>query len=189
MLRFKAAYKHFIRICKHKHWVWYFGRRLGIGWQTFWHDTSKFSPTEFLESVKYYKPGRSPIDVCKEINGYSAAWLHHKGRNPHHYEYWQDNFDNGGNPIPIPAKYQLEMLCDYLAAGVAYGGKTYTCNNEYKWWLAKREKPLAMHPDSIKFLNNIFDFLNTYFGSTPITQINSASWSIIKDKSVELLKI
>lgn len=51
--------------------------------------------------------------------------MHHKGRNKHHYEYWQDNFDNGGNPIEMPMKYKKEMLCDYLGAGRAYHGKSF----------------------------------------------------------------
>ena len=71
---------------------------------------SKFSPIEFFESVKYYQGDRSPIDACKEENGYSAGWQHHKGRNPHHYEYWMDNFDEGGESLIIPKNYALELL-------------------------------------------------------------------------------
>ena len=71
--------------------------------------------------------------------------MHHKGRNKHHYEYWQDNFDNGGNPIEMPLKYKKEMLCDFLGAGRAYYGKDFTYAKEWEWWKGKLAKPLAMH--------------------------------------------
>lgn len=78
--------------------------------------------------------------------------MHHKGRNKHHYEYWQDNFDNGGIPIEMPIKYKKEMLCDYLGAGRAYYGKDFTYIKEYTWWQNKINKPLAMHPSDKKFI-------------------------------------
>lgn len=99
-------FKHFKKICIHKYWVFYYCCKAGIPLQGLVHDLSKFSTTEFWESVKYYQGTSSPIDACKKANGWSAAWMHHKGRNKHHYEYWQDNFDNGGNPIEMPMKYK-----------------------------------------------------------------------------------
>lgn len=107
------TFRHFKKVCTHKRWVFYYCCKVGIPFQGLVHDLSKFSPTEFWESVKYYQGTSSPIDACKKENGWSAAWMHHKGRNKHHYEYWQDNFDNGGNPIEMPMKYKKEMLCDY----------------------------------------------------------------------------
>ena len=80
-------------------------------WRGLTHDLSKFSPTEFFESVKYYNGSRSPIELCKEKNSYSKAWLHHKGRNDHHYEYWQGDFDSGINHIKMPYKSFCEMIC------------------------------------------------------------------------------
>lgn len=141
---------HLKTVCKHKQWVFYYCCKAGIPWQGLVHDLSKFSPTEFWESVKYYQGFRSPIDYCKEINGWSAAWLHHKGRNKHHYEYWQDNFDRGGTPLPMPHKYMLEMLCDYLGAGRAYMGKAFNYTAEYEWWLNKISHSIAMHPATQK---------------------------------------
>lgn len=89
------TFRHFKKVCTHKRWVFYYCCKVGIPFQGLMHDLSKFSPTEFLESVKYYQGTSSPIDACKKENGWSVAWMHHKGRNKHHYEYWQDNFDNG----------------------------------------------------------------------------------------------
>lgn len=147
---------HLKTVCKHKTWVFYYACKFGIPFRGFIHDMSKFSPTEFFESVKYYTGTHSPIDECKKTNGYSKAWMHHKGRNKHHYEYWQDNFDHGGKPICMPYKETVEMLCDYLAAGRAYNGKSFTYQQEYKWWLNKISKPIAMHPVQLRTLNNLF---------------------------------
>lgn len=141
----KNIFKHFGKICQHKYWVGYYCFKMGIPWRGIKHDMSKFSPTEFFESVKYYTGTSSPIDECKKVNGYSKAWQHHKGRNTHHYEYFVDNFDNGGEALVMPFKCVLEMFCDYLGAGRAYMGKEFTYEKEYRWWEKKREKPLKMH--------------------------------------------
>ena len=151
-MKLTNAFKHFIKICKHKYWVGYYCFKAGIPWRGIKHDMSKFSPTEFWESVKYYQGDSSPIDACKKVNGWSKAWQHHKGRNDHHYEYWQDNFDNGGNPILMPKECAIELVCDYLGAGRAYQGKNFTYAGEYKWWSAKSEKPIAMHPKIKEFV-------------------------------------
>jgi hypothetical protein len=148
---------HLKTVTKHKYWVWYYMRKCGLkwGWRGLWHDMSKFSPTEFWESVKYYSGTRSPIDACKEENGISMAWMHHKGRNPHHYEYWQDNFDHGGEPKEMPWRYKVEMICDYLAAGRAYMGKNFSYKAEYEWWLKKLEGPRRQHDNDKKFVTQV----------------------------------
>ena len=148
-------FKHFGKICQHKYWIFYYCCKAGIPWRGIKHDMSKFSPTEFWESVKYYQGNRSPIDACKEEKGVSKAWLHHKGRNTHHYEYWVDNFDKGGQPVEMPFKDAVEMLCDYLGAGRAYMGKNFTLQAEYEWWTKKCAKPIAMHPNTKAFIQRI----------------------------------
>lgn len=150
---------HLKTVTKHKYWVWYYMRKCGHGWRGLWHDMSKFSPTEFWESVKYYSGTRSPIDACKEENGISIAWMHHKGRNPHHYEYWQDNFDKGGEAKEMPWKYKVEMICDYLAAGRAYMGKNFSYKAEYEWWLKKLESPRRQHETDKGFVTLILSQL------------------------------
>ena len=144
-IKLKNIFKHFHKICTHKKWVFHYCRKAGIGWRGFWHDMSKFSPTEFWESVKYYQGDSSPIDAAKKDKGWSKAWMHHKGRNRHHYEYWIDNFDNGGEALIMPFDDALELLCDYLAAGRAYMGKGFSYTAEYQWWRGKQSKPLKMH--------------------------------------------
>ena len=152
-------FKHLKTVLKHKFYVGYYCFLFGIPIQGILHDLSKFSPVEFFESVKYYQGTSSPIDACKKANGWSKAWMHHKGRNKHHYEYWMDNFDNGGTPLLMPFKYALEMLCDYLGAGRAYMGKKFTYKDEYNWWVNKSSKPIAMHPDILQFIDDALHYL------------------------------
>lgn len=151
-MKIKYIIGHLKTVLKHKWWVFRYCYMFGITWRGIIHDLSKFSPTEFFESVKYYSGTRSPIDACKEDKGYSKAWLHHKGRNKHHYEYWQDNFDNGGTPLQMPFKESVEMLCDYLGAARAYMGNSFTYQKEIDWWNNKQSKPLAMHPVNKTFI-------------------------------------
>jgi len=150
-------FKHFKKVCKHKYWVFRYCVKARIPLQGLLHDMSKFSPVEFFESVKYYQGTSSPIDVAKKVNGYSKAWMHHKGRNKHHYEYWQDCFDQGGIALEIPMKYKKEMICDYIGAGRAYYGKTFTIEKEYEWWQNKKAKPIAMHENDLAFLDEFFE--------------------------------
>ena len=115
-------WNHFKTVCKHKHYVFKECAACGILWQGIVHDLSKFSREEFLSSVKYYQGDRSPIEAEKEAIGYSKAWLHHKGRNKHHWEYWTDFNSKTGEIITnkIPDKYAIEMICDWVGAGKAY---------------------------------------------------------------------
>ena len=158
-IKFKNIFLHFGKICKHKWWVFYYCCKAGIPWRGFMHDWSKFSPVEFWESVKYYQGTSSPIDAAKKDKGWSKAWMHHKGRNRHHYEYWQDHFDQGGRPVKMPYKDALEMLCDYIGAGRAYMGKDFTFEKEYQWWCNKCKNPLAMHEDNVDFITRSFSQL------------------------------
>jgi hypothetical protein len=152
-------FNHLTTICKHKHYVRQYCWQAGLYKQGILHDLSKFMPIEFIEGVKYYQGNRSPIDACKEKNGYSKAWLHHKGRNPHHYEYWIDNLDNGGQALIMPYKYALELVCDYLGAGRAYMKDNFTYEAEYYWWLQKKTKPLYMHPVIYDFIDRMLYIL------------------------------
>ncbi len=150
---------HLKTVIVHKWWVFYYCCIFGIPFRGVVHDLSKFSPTEFFESVKYYTGTRSPIDACKEANGVSYAWMHHKGRNKHHYEYWQDNFDKGGEALVIPYKYSVEMLCDYLGAGRAYMKGKFDIQCEIIWWENKNKNPIAMHPVNKRFITNMLRFI------------------------------
>ena len=149
-------FSHLKTIFIHKWWVFIYCCKCGLFWRGIKHDMSKFSPTEFFESIKYYTGTSSPIDACKKVNGYSKAWQHHKGRNTHHYEHWTDNYDSGTTSIQMPLEDAMEMICDYLAAARAYMGKNFTYEAEYDWWISKKEPTVnAMHPVIKRFITDV----------------------------------
>ncbi len=121
-MNLKNLFGHLKTITKHKWVVFKLSIKAGIPIRGMLHDLSKYSIEEFCESVKYYQGGkRSPIQKAKEEKGYSLAWLHHKGRNKHHLEYW---YDASLKEQPImPFKYAEEMICDKLAARHSLSGK------------------------------------------------------------------
>ena len=124
------------------------------------HDMSKYSPAEFIPGVLYFQGDRSPNNAQREHEGYSSSWLHHKGRNKHHYEYWCDNFDQGTDPIKMPFNYALELICDYLAANKAYSGDG-SIDSEIEWWKIKKQH-CKMHPHTISLVTGIFNHMKIY---------------------------
>ena len=131
--------KHLNLITKHRLVVFKLSCKIGIPWRGLVHDLSKYSPTEFWEGVKYFNGKHSPITDAKKDKGYSDAWLHHKGRNKHHTEYWTDESAPNNNPFP-PYKYVAEMLCDKTAAGMIYNGKEWKDDVELKYYMYERTK-------------------------------------------------
>ena len=103
------AWEHFKTITLHKRLVMEGCFKVGLYWQGIVHDLSKFSPTEFLVGARYWQGDRSPNNAEREKIGYSSSWLHHKGRNKHHYEYWIDyssrGIEGGMAPAPMPKRY------------------------------------------------------------------------------------
>ena len=84
------ALSHLHTINKHKLKVTWLCFRCHLYKQGLLHDLSKYSYIELKTGFHYYQGFRSPIDAEKEEKGYSLGWLHHKGRNKHHWEYWLD---------------------------------------------------------------------------------------------------
>lgn len=151
------AARHFRTITKHRHTVVYYCARAGILWQGLRHDLSKYTPTEFLAGVKYYQGFRSPNEAEREATGCSSAWMHHKGRNRHHFEYWTD-YDPAVRgkvrTIEMPFRYVVEMLCDRLAASRIYNGKNYSPNEPLNYFLPG--KPHRMiHPATSDLIESL----------------------------------
>lgn len=121
---------HLKTITKHKLYVGYYCFKCGQYKRGLLHDNSKFGPTEFFTSARYFQGDSSPIDAEKREKEYSLAWQHHKGHNPHHWEYWLDELGTRKNkPIKMPWPYLVEMMCDWIGAGKVY--------NEGKWTTAE----------------------------------------------------
>lgn len=127
--------------------------RVGLYRQGLTHDLSKFSPVEFAAGARYYQGNRSPNEIERREKGYSAAWLHHKGRNRHHLEYWIDYAADGSGMcgMKMPLKYVLEMFCDRVAASKIYKGRDYTDDYPLKYYMSGRDAK-TMHPETAAFL-------------------------------------
>ena len=114
---------HFLTITKHRHAVMKNCFRAGIPWRGLVHDLSKYSPTEFFNGVRYFQGDRSPNEGEREAKGYSEAWMHHKGRNRHHYEYWTDYslVTKRVEPVKMPTRDQpMEDTMGFTAARTQY---------------------------------------------------------------------
>lgn len=130
-------WKHFKTITKHKILVMKTCFKVGLYQQGLLHDLSKYMPVEFMVGAKYYKGDSSPNNEERTQVGYSSAWLHHKGRNKHHFEYWID-YGNGEDKsitgMRMPDKYIIEMFIDRMCASKNYQGKNYTQESPLKYY-------------------------------------------------------
>ena len=154
---------HFKTITRHKWYVLRYCFRCGLYWQGLTHDLSKYSPVEFLVGAKYYQGDHSPNDEERKDKGYSAAWLHHKGRNRHHLEYWivykrQPDGTVRLDGMPMPQKYVVEMFCDRLAASRVYKGKAFDTAAPYQYYMRGKAANL-LHPDSAALLETLLTIL------------------------------
>ena len=154
--------------------------RVGLYYQGLTHDLSKFSPTEFREGIKYYQGTRSPNAREREEKGYSLAWMHHKGRNRHHYEYWTDlsTVTFRYEPVQMPRRYLVEMVMDRRAACMTYQGKAYTSASPLKYFEKSRER-LLMHPDTERALAFLLEMLRDRGEAETFRYIRS---SVLKGK-------
>lgn len=148
----KKIIGHFKTITRHRHTVIAHSRLAGILFQGLRHDLSKYSPTEFIPGARFYCGDRSPNEEERALYGYSAAWLHHKGRNRHHFEYWSDyNVKTKEfGPVPMPPKYIAEMFCDRVAASKIYQGKKYTDKHPLEYFMrSKGRRPIDPNTSDI----------------------------------------
>ncbi len=136
-------WKHFKTITYHRYLVMKGCFRVGLYRQGLMHDLSKYSPSEFWMGAIYYQGTQSPNNAERAKKGYSSAWLHHKGRNKHHYEYWIDYstkaIKTGYVPVEMPKKYVAEMIMDRIAASKVYNGKSYQDDMPLKYFLRGKE--------------------------------------------------
>lgn len=155
------ALAHFETITKHKILVMKECFRVGLYRQGLLHDLSKYSPTEFLVGCKYYQGTRSPNNAEREEKGYSSAWLHHKGRNKHHYEYWIDYSLEGDRMLAgmkMPVQYVVEMFLDRIAASKVYKGAKYRDSDPLEYYLNGKAGEL-MHPETRTLLEKLLHML------------------------------
>ena len=154
---------HLKTVSSHRRMVFYHARRVGIPVQGLLHDLSKYSPSEFLVGVRYFVGNKSPNEGERLEYGYSKAWLHHKGRNRHHLEYWIDYKRQPDGTVrlagmPMPKKYVVEMFCDRLAASRVYKGKDFDPAAPYRYYMHGKAANL-LHEESAALLETLLVIL------------------------------
>ena len=156
--------KHFKTVGEHRRMVRQGCFRVGLYFQGLTHDLSKYSPSEFLTGAKYYQGYRSPNNAEREKKGYSEAWIHHKGRNKHHYEYWTDykasreGAEHALIPVRMPKRSLVEMYVDRVAASAIYNKGHYTCDMPLKYY-QKGDYTLLMEEHTREDLERLLKML------------------------------
>ncbi|MCC8046530.1 MAG: DUF5662 family protein [Clostridiales bacterium] len=177
-ITWEKATGHLRTITEHKFLVMAGCFRIGLYWQGLTHDLSKYMPSELLEGFRYYEDGKSSPNNQERIDkGYSSAWMHHKGRNRHHFEYWLDYRQPAkkNNPkntsaadqadrfplqtVQMPRKYVAEMLMDRIAASKNYNKETYTRHDALAYFENGKGHYL-MHPQTKKELRGMLRILD-----------------------------
>lgn len=141
---------HLSTINRHKWLVTVTCFKVGLYRQGLAHDLSKYMPVEFLAGVRYWQGNRSPISKEKEVTGCSQGWLHHKGCNRHHFEYWIDyapDASKGLVGMKMPKKYVAEMAIDRICASMNYQKDAYTSKSALVYY-EKGKEYMLMHPES-----------------------------------------
>lgn len=155
------AWQHLKTITHHKNLVRAGCFKVGLYRQGMMHDWSKYSPVEFLVGCKYYQGDMSPNNAERKEKGYSAAWLHHKGRNKHHMEYWIDysvNKEEGICGMKMPKKYVVEMFIDRVSASKNYQREAYTDTSPLKYYENGKNIHI-LHPKTRELLEQLLMML------------------------------
>ena len=153
------AWGHLRTITRHKLLVARHCFKVGLYWQGITHDLSKYSPTEFFVGAQYYQGFCSPNAAERVHRGYSEAWLHHKGRNRHHHEYWIDVVSGRDARLEgkrMPVRFVAEMFCDRVAASKVYEKGAYTDRSPLEYYeLEQRVGGLLIHPETDALLHRM----------------------------------
>ena len=156
------ALKHFGTITKHKILVMKECLRV---WDSAGRDCSMTCPSTAGQNSGWgadiIRATGAPNNAEREDKGFSSAWLHHKGRNKHHYEYWID-YGLDGSPeltgMKMPVRYVVEMFLDRIAASKVYKGDLYKDSNPLEYYLNGKAGDL-MHPESRELLEKLLRML------------------------------
>lgn len=154
------AWQHLKTILHHKNLVRKGCFKVGLYRQGLFHDMSKYSPVEFLVGCRYYQGNKSPNNAEREDKGYSAAWLHHKGRNKHHLEYWIDYSINKNEMtgMRMPEKYVVEMFIDRISACKNYQKEKYTDRSPLEYYEHGKDHYM-IHDESRALLEQLLHML------------------------------
>ncbi len=166
MISWRKIRGHLKTINEHKLLVMEHCFRIGLYKQGLLHDLSKYMPSELLMGFLYYDDGKSsPNNGERRDKGYSYAWMHHKGRNRHHFEYWTDYALQPADKryplqaVQMPRKYVAEMLMDRISASKNYNKETYTQHHPLEYFEHGKSHYL-LHPQTEKELHGMLRILD-----------------------------
>ncbi len=152
--------KYLNYLLRHKWYVFCVCFEYGLIWLGIIHDISKFLPDEFIPYARHFYGGKRGINEGRDESGYykptdtgdrdfDFAWLLHQKRNKHHWQWWILPEDEGGLKIlEISHPYRLEMLCDWIGAGMVQKTKGV------KFWYEKNKNKLQMHQNTRFFVES-----------------------------------
>ena len=160
MKTFINLFRHLHTINTHRNLVMKMCFECSMYRQGLLHDLSKYSLAELIPSIRYYQGDRSPVGYEKSIKGYSLGWLHHKGRNKHHWEYWVDRKEKDITieVYPMPFEYMLESVIDRISASMTYKKNSYTDSEPYSFFINSLEYN-TMNPDTVRQMEHLLGYL------------------------------
>ena len=160
MKTFINLFRHLHTINSHRNLVMKMCFECSMYRQGLLHDLSKYSLAELIPSIRYYQGNRSPVGYEKSIKGYSLGWLHHKGRNKHHWEYWVDRKEKDITieVYPMPFEYMLESVIDRISASRTYKKNSYTDSEPYNFFINSLEYK-TMNKDTVKEMEYLLEYL------------------------------
>ena len=182
---FAKFFGHLCTITKHKLLVTSMCIKCGMIKQGLLHDLSKYSFQEFWPSVKYFQGDKSPITYEKQVKGYSNCWLHHKGRNKHHWEYWTDRVKNEVVSIAMPFNYVLESVIDKIAASKVYKKDDYTTDYPIEFF-ANSFEINVMNEKTSKQIYKLLQYLKDNGEKQTLKYIKSLYHEWKKDNNFEI---
>ena len=111
------------------------------------HDMSKWDEEEYSAYCDYFY-GEKTNEV-KEA--FDFAWLHHIHHNPHHWQYWLLQEDEGEvKALEMPTQYVVEMISDWWAF-------SWKANNLYEIfdWYDDHKKKINVHKNTRELIEDI----------------------------------
>jgi hypothetical protein len=152
--RWHEAYSD--KLHEHIKYVQEAGRRLGVDpLQLAVHDRSKWTEAEFHHYARqFHGDAGNP-------NGFAGAWLHHLHKNNHHWQHYifPDGFSLKGSDLeagvmPMPEKYALEMIADWMGSSYVYTGSW-----DMALWLDKNTQKILLHSRTAEYVKKILEDL------------------------------
>ena len=97
---------------------------------------------------------------ARAAEGFSLAWIPHKGRNKPPHQYWTDVPPGGHDyrPVPMPTRWLVESVLDRIAASKVYLGRDFTGSSALDY-MAREQASEKLPPDTyakLRFLLTLY---------------------------------